>query len=154
MSFLGVSRCILARSADAHIGEHADAVCRKAAAPRATPVQAQDDGKPARETRGFADGGRVVSLHPHRMSPTPTSLPLARCRDCASPLLQPLDVAGPVGGLSIVVRFCPECERTDSVVAQHSAVDAWLRRDEQIIAWMAASADALAAELAVDTHRR
>lgn len=82
------------------------------------------------------------------MLPRTTSIPLVRCRDCASPLLQPLDVAGPIDGQSIVVRFCPDCERMDSVVAEHFAVDLWLRRDERIAAWMSASADALAAKLA------
>jgi hypothetical protein len=76
-----------------------------------------------------------------------TSIPLVSCRDCASPLLQPLDVVGPIGGTSIVTRFCPECERRDIVVAEDIAVQTWLRRDECIAAWMTASADVLASEL-------
>ena len=64
-------------------------------------------------------------------------------------MLQPLDVACPIDGLSIVVRFCLDCERRDTVVAEHLAVEVWLRRDERIAAWMVAAADVLAAELAL-----
>ena len=75
-------------------------------------------------------------------------IPLVRCRDCGSPLLQLLDVVGPIDGLSIIMRFCPECERRDAAVAEHAAVMAWRRRDARTARWMAMAADALAAELA------
>lgn len=39
------------------------------------------------------------------------------------------------------------CRWQDLVVAENLAVQAWLRRDQRIMAWMQASADALAAEL-------
>lgn len=73
--------------------------------------------------------------------------PLAECRECASPLLQPVDVAGPIDGSSIIMRFCPECAHTDFVVARHCDVELWLWRDERIAAWMAAAADVMAEEL-------
>jgi hypothetical protein len=79
-----------------------------------------------------------------------TSIPLVRCRDCASPLLQPLEVTAAIDGLSIVSRFCPDCARRDIVVAEDFAVQVWLRRDQRIAAWMAECADALAAQLALD----
>ena len=75
--------------------------------------------------------------------------PLAECRACASRLLQPVDVAGPIEGSSIVRRFCPECAHTDFVVAQHCDVELWLWRDERIAAWMATAADVMAEELAL-----
>ena len=106
-------------------------------------------GKAAGRTRGLADGGGLARRHDLGMMWKQTSISLVRCRDCASALLQPLDVAAPIDGSSIVSRFCPDCGRRDTVVAEHVAVEAWLRRDERIAAWMAASADALAAELAL-----
>jgi hypothetical protein len=83
------------------------------------------------------------------MESTQKPCPLAECRKCASPLLQPVDVAGPIDGSSIVMRFCPECAHTDFVVAQHCDVDLWLWRDERIAAWMADAADVVAADLAL-----
>jgi hypothetical protein len=77
------------------------------------------------------------------------SIPLVRCRECASPLLQPVEVVGPIGDTSIVTRFCPECERRDTVVAEDFAVQAWLDRDRRIAGWMARSADAIAAARAL-----
>ena len=56
----------------------------------------------------------------------PQNLPLVRCRDCCSPLLQPDLVVGPIDGECLVVRFCPDCERRDLVVAADDAVQAWL----------------------------
>lgn len=82
------------------------------------------------------------------MSGVPNSLSLVCCRDCASPLLQPVCVAGPIDGRSLVTRFCPDCERRDVVVADDLAVRVWLRRDARLMAWMARAADSLAAELA------
>ena len=82
------------------------------------------------------------------MSPKPSFAPLVRCRECGSKLLQPLAVVGPVEGLSIVARFCPECGRRDIVVGEHLAVEVWLRREERVAAWMEESADALALALA------
>ena len=51
----------------------------------------------------------------------PQNLPLVRCRDCCSPLLQPDLVVGPIDGECLVVRFCPDCERRDLVVAADDA---------------------------------
>lgn len=82
------------------------------------------------------------------MSAVENSLSLVCCRDCASPLLQPMCVAGPIEGRSLVTRFCPDCERRDVVVADDLAVTVWLRRDARLMAWMARVADSLAAELA------
>jgi hypothetical protein len=82
------------------------------------------------------------------MSP---GLPLVHCRECASPLLQPLDVAGPIDGLSIVARFCPDCEHRDLVVAEHIVVELWLLRNKRLATWMAALADAPAAEVELTT---
>jgi hypothetical protein len=83
------------------------------------------------------------------VSDVPESLSLVRCRDCASPLLQPVSVAGPLDERSLVTRYCPECERSDVVIADELAVQVWLRRDARTMTWMAAAADDLAAELAL-----
>jgi hypothetical protein len=77
-----------------------------------------------------------------------SSIPLVRCRDCDSPLLQLCEVVGPIDGSSVVARYCPDCERSDTVVAEHAAVEAWLRRDARTAGWMSTAADELAAELA------
>ena len=69
---------------------------------------------------------------------------LVRCRDCGSRLLQPVRVAGPLDGASIVDRFCPECERRDIVVASADAVARWLRHEEAIRARFGELADRLA----------
>ena len=76
-----------------------------------------------------------------------TFIPLVRCRDCDSPLLQIVDIAGPIAGSVIVARHCPECERADTVVAEHEAVQTWLRREARLLTWMLAAADTLAAGL-------
>ena len=76
-------------------------------------------------------------------------IPLVRCRECNSPLLQPIAVAGPIEGASLVSRFCPDCGLRDIVVAEDNAVQEWLLRDARIAAWMIADADAMAAELAL-----
>ncbi len=70
---------------------------------------------------------------------------LVRCRDCGSRLLQPVEVTASLGGMSIVTRHCPECERRDVVVADDPVVQAWLRREERVRDRMVAFADALAA---------
>ena len=80
--------------------------------------------------------------------PRYSSIPLVRCRDCDSPLLQLREVVGPIEGSSVVARYCPDCERSDTVVAEHAAVEAWLRRDARTASWMTSAADELAAELA------
>jgi hypothetical protein len=77
-----------------------------------------------------------------------SSVPLVRCRDCASPLLQPVASVAPLAGLSIVVRRCPDCGRRDSVVADGVAVQVWLARERRIADSMAAAADDLAARIA------
>jgi hypothetical protein len=77
-----------------------------------------------------------------------SSIPLVRCRDCDSLLLQLLEFVGPIDGSSVVARYCPDCERGDTVVAEHAAVEAWLRRDARTASWMTIAADELAAELA------
>ena len=84
----------------------------------------------------------------------PQNLPLVRCRDCCSPLLQPELVVGPIDGECLVVRFCPDCERRDQVVAADDAMQAWLRRDIRILRWMAAYADDLAERPAGDASAR
>ena len=71
-----------------------------------------------------------------------------RSRDCDGPLLQLLAVVGPIDGLSVIARSCPDCGRQDTVVAEHAAVEAWQRRDARTANWMEAAADAQAAELA------
>jgi hypothetical protein len=83
------------------------------------------------------------------MESTQKPCPLAECRECTSPLLRPVDVAGPIDGSSIVMRFCPECAHTDFAVAPHCDVELWLWRDERIAAWMAAAADVMAEEHAL-----
>ena len=77
-----------------------------------------------------------------------TSIPLVRCRDCDSPLLQIVDIAGPIAGSVIVARHCPECERRDTVVTEHAAVQTWLRREARLMTWLLAAADSLAAQVA------
>ena len=69
---------------------------------------------------------------------------LVRCRDCGSRLLQPVEIVGPVFGESLVVRSCPECGRTDIVMARDEAVVTWLRRDACIRYRMGELADRLA----------
>jgi ribosomal protein S27E len=76
---------------------------------------------------------------------------LVRCRDCGSRLLQPVRVAGPLDGASIVERVCPECERRDIVVASAEAVARWLRHEETIRARFAELADRLAEVIARET---
>jgi hypothetical protein len=70
---------------------------------------------------------------------------LVRCPGCGSRLIQPVDVVGPVGGSSIVTRYCPECDWQDAVVAEDIAIQVWLRRDERTKLSMTAIANLLAA---------
>ena len=81
------------------------------------------------------------------MSQLRKPLSLVHCRDCGSPLLQPVQVAGPIKGESLVTRSCPDCGRCDIVTATDAAVQIWLRRDARTTLWMLASADFLAATL-------
>ncbi len=83
------------------------------------------------------------------MAATPVSSPIVHCRVCASPLLQPLGVAGPIDGLSVVSCYCPDCECSDVVVAEELAVELWLLREERLAVSLEASADALAMEFAL-----
>jgi hypothetical protein len=71
---------------------------------------------------------------------------LVRCPDCGSRLIQPLDVASPIRGSSIVARSCPECGLRDAVVADDAAIQVWLRRDGEIRAWLGDLANALASQ--------
>jgi hypothetical protein len=77
-----------------------------------------------------------------------SSISLVRCRGRDSRLLQLLEVVGSIDGSSVVARYCPDCERSGTVVAEHAAVEVWLRRDERIASWMTAAADELAGVLA------
>ena len=97
----------------------------------------------------FASEADLKARHDAQMAATPASFPLAHCRVCSSPLLQPLGVAGPLDGLSVVSCYCPDCECSDVVVAEELAVELWLLRDERLTACLEATADALAMEFAL-----
>jgi hypothetical protein len=113
------------------------------------------DGKAAPATRASPDAGRKRGSQDRSMSrEEETRLPLVRCRDCDSPLLQLEHVAGPIDGQSIVTRFCPDCERRDTVFAGDKAVQVWLRRERRITSRMAEYADELAERLAAGTLDR
>ena len=83
------------------------------------------------------------------MAAKPASVPLVHCRVCSSALLQPLGVAGPLDGLSLVSCYCPDCECSDVVVAEELAAELWLLRGERLTASLEATADALAMEFAL-----
>lgn len=76
------------------------------------------------------------------------ALPLVRCRDCNSSLLQPLRADRIDDDSSFVTRACPDCGRQDTVIADDVAVQAWLHREADTAARMATGADALAADIA------
>jgi hypothetical protein len=97
---------------------------------------------------GFARGATLP-----RMSRT-IRFPLVRCRECDSPLLQPLAVTAAIDGLCLVSRYCPDCARRDIVVADEIAAQAWFRRERRMTAWITLCADALATELASATAPR
>ena len=107
----------------------------------------QASGKSASSQRANADGGGLARRH-DRSVIRENFIPLVRCRECNSSLLQPIAVAGPIEGSSLVARSCPDCGRRDIVVAEDNAVQEWLLRDARIAAWMIAAADGIAAERA------
>jgi ribosomal protein S27E len=83
------------------------------------------------------------------MAAPPVSAPIVHCRVCSSALLQPLGVAGPVDGLSVVSCYCPDCEWSDVIVAEALAVELWLLRNDRLTGCLEAMADALAVEYAL-----
>lgn len=82
------------------------------------------------------------------MNPSSDALPLVRCRDCNSSLLQPLRADRIDDDSSCVTRACPDCGRQDTVIAADVAVQAWLHREADIAAQLTTAADAHAAEIA------
>jgi hypothetical protein len=70
-------------------------------------------------------------------------LPLIRCRDCDSKLLQ-LERMWMLGdGRRIADRRCPECDAHDSVIVGELAAQLWLAREERLRVGLMATADDL-----------
>lgn len=55
------------------------------------------------------------------------ALPLTRCRNCSSKLLQLVRVRVLLDGRHVARRRCPECECVDDVVAGPLALSVWRR---------------------------
>ena len=71
-------------------------------------------------------------------------LPLIRCRECDSKLLQLERIWMLADGRRVAHRRCPECGTRDSVTVGAFAMKLWLAREERLRAELSETADELA----------